>query len=77
MHIKYYAIKSNIFFLLIIKVILFNEFNVLNLNLWILSTKKKSIPHWHTLPCFHLVGKIILAPEQCFRDDTKFLMLGE
>jgi hypothetical protein len=51
--IKYYAMKSKIFLLLIIKVKNIHEFNVLSLSLWILSTKKKNIPHRHILPCFH------------------------
>jgi hypothetical protein len=51
--IQYYVMKSNIFLLLIIKVKNIHEFNVLSFNLWILSTKNKSIPHWHILPCFH------------------------
>jgi hypothetical protein len=55
--IQYYAMKSKIFFLLIIKVKNIHEFNILNLSLWILSTKKKGIFHWHTSPCFHLVKK--------------------
>ncbi len=51
--IQYYAMKSNIFLLLIIKVKDIHDFNVLNLSLRILSTKKRSSIHWHTLPCFH------------------------
>jgi len=51
--IQYYAMKSNIFLLLIIKVKYIHDFNVLNLSLWILSTKKRSNIHGHTLPCFH------------------------
>ncbi len=39
--IQYYAMKSTIFLLLIIKVINIHEFNVFSLNLWILSTKIK------------------------------------
>jgi len=38
--IQYYAMKSKIFLLLIIKVKNIHEFNVLSLILWILSTKK-------------------------------------
>jgi len=51
--IQYYAMKSKIFFLLIIKVKNIYEFNVWNLTLWICSTQKKVILHWHTLICFH------------------------
>ncbi len=50
--IQYYAMKSKIFFLLIIKVKNIHEFNLLSLSLWIFSTQKK-ILHWHILPCFH------------------------
>jgi len=45
--------KSKIFLLLIIKVKDIHDFNVLNLSLWILSTKKRSSVQWHTLPCSH------------------------
>jgi len=51
--IQYYAMKSKIFLLLIIKVKYIHDFNVLNLSLWILSTTKRSNIHGHTLPCFH------------------------
>jgi hypothetical protein len=51
--IQYYAMKSKIFVLLIIKVKNIHEFNVLSFSLWILSTKRKKIPHRHTLPCIH------------------------
>jgi hypothetical protein len=40
--------KSKIFLLLIIKVKNIHEFNVLNLSLWMFSTKNKIILHWHT-----------------------------
>jgi hypothetical protein len=50
--LQYYVVKSKIFLLLIIKIKNINEFNVLSLSLWILSTQKISIPHWHTFPCF-------------------------
>ncbi len=38
--IQYYAMKSKIFLLLIIKIKDIHDFNVLSLSLWILSTKK-------------------------------------
>ncbi len=38
--IQYYAMKSKIFLLLIIKIKNIHEFNVLSLSLWILSTNK-------------------------------------
>jgi hypothetical protein len=45
--------KLKNFLLLIIEIKNIHEFNVLNFNLWIYSTKQSSIPCWHTLPCFH------------------------
>ncbi len=41
--IQYYAMKSKIFLLLIIKVKNIHEFNVLSLNLWIRSTPPKKV----------------------------------
>jgi len=41
---QYYAMKLKNFFLLIIKIKNIHEFNVLKLNLWILSTKKIKYP---------------------------------
>jgi hypothetical protein len=58
--IQYYAMKSKIFFLLIIKIKNIHEFNVLNLNLWIFSTEFFYIFHWHILPCFHLIFHVSL-----------------
>jgi hypothetical protein len=56
--IQYYAMKSKIFLLLIIKIKNIHGFNVLNLSLWIVLTPKKKILRWHILPCFHPSMKI-------------------
>ncbi len=46
-------LNKKIFFLLIIKMKNIHKFNELSFSLWILSTKKIKIPHWHILPRLH------------------------